>query len=493
MDYIIRKQKDIRSEYLSGLYDAIDRGDKRGSDVGSRTILPASFTDGPRYMYSHYIDALAICRVFGNPQFFITFTCNAKWPEITRYLRAYPRLTPSDRDDVVTRVFYMKVKEFIVFLKEHQPLGDFRGASTPITERLDDYISVELPDPRSDPTGYAVISATMMHGPCGAEKPRAPCMEGFACKKKFPKQYNNKTFFDTDGRAHYRRRSTGVYTTRNGVKLDNSYVVPYNRLLYMTFHAHINVECCSSTSLIKYLFKYISKGTDRVASRITKPIGSGSNTSTGTSQPVDEIQNFIDARFICPHEACWRIFKFPFHHREPAVQILAVHLENMQLIKFHEHQQLNSVIANNPTKKTTLTEWLRYNASSTLGKHLTYLEFHSEFVWYDPKKCWKRRTNLKKPSIGRISYIHPSYEEAFFLRMLLFHQRGCQSFEDIRTINKFVHGTYRLACQAAGLLGDDKEWSTALEEAPASATASQLHSLFAHILVYCMVSNPAEL
>ncbi|XP_071700519.1 uncharacterized protein [Rutidosis leptorrhynchoides] len=227
MDYIRRKQKDIRSEYFSGLYDAIDRGDKRGLDVGSRTILPASFTGGPRYIYSHYLDALAICRVFGNPQFFITFTCNAKWREITRYLRAYPRLTPSDRADVIARAFYMKVKEFIVFLKEQQPLGDFRGvlytiefqkrglphchtllwlhstASTPITERLDDYISAELPDPRSDPAGYAVISATMMHRPCGAKKPRAPCMEGFSCKKKFPKKYNNKTFFDTDGRAHY--------------------------------------------------------------------------------------------------------------------------------------------------------------------------------------------------------------------------------------------------------------------------------------------------
>ncbi|GJU89861.1 DNA helicase, partial [Tanacetum coccineum] len=40
---------------------------------------------GPRYMYSHYLDALAICRVHGNPSFFITFTCNVKWPEITEY------------------------------------------------------------------------------------------------------------------------------------------------------------------------------------------------------------------------------------------------------------------------------------------------------------------------------------------------------------------------------------------------------------------------
>ncbi|XP_071699315.1 uncharacterized protein [Rutidosis leptorrhynchoides] len=299
MDYIRKKQKDIRKDYLSSLYDAISRGDQMGADVGSRTIPPASFTGGPRYM----------------------------WPEIARYLQPFPRLTISDRADIITRVFHFKVKEFVAFLKDEKPLGDLRGVlytiefqkrglphchtlvwlhsspSSPISERIDDYISAELPDPRTDLTGYAVISATMMHGPCGIANLRAPCMEGHACTKKFPNKYSDKTFFDTDGRVHYRRHNTGVYTTRFGVHLDNSYVVPYSILLCMTFQARINVECCGSTSLIKYLFKYISKGTDRIAARISKPVGSNSRMRPQTSKPVDEILNFIDARFICPHEA----------------------------------------------------------------------------------------------------------------------------------------------------------------------------------------------
>ncbi|XP_071731261.1 uncharacterized protein [Rutidosis leptorrhynchoides] len=171
MDYIRKKQKDIRNDYLSGLYDAINIGDQTGADVGSRTILPASFTGGPRYMYSRYLDALAICRVFGNPLFFITFTCNVKWPEIARYLRPFPHLTPSDRADIVARVFHVKVTEFVAFLKEEKSLGPYRGvlytieyqkrglphchtllwvysaAADPITDHLDDYISAELPDP----------------------------------------------------------------------------------------------------------------------------------------------------------------------------------------------------------------------------------------------------------------------------------------------------------------------------------------------------------
>ncbi|XP_071689032.1 uncharacterized protein [Rutidosis leptorrhynchoides] len=436
MDYIRKKQKDIRKDYLPGLYDAISRGDQTGSDVGSRTILPASFTGGPRYMYSHYLDALP-----------------------------FPLLTASDCADIVARVFRFKVKQFVAFLKDGKPLGDFRGvlytiefqkrglphyhtlvwlyssASSLISKRIDDYISAELPDPRTDLAGYAVVSATMMHGPCGIPNLRAPFMEGPTCTKNFPKKYNEKTFFDADGRAHYRRRNTGVYTTRSGVHLDNRYVVPYNKLLCMTFQAHINVECCGSTTLIKYLFKYISKGTDRITARISKPVSSNSRARPQVSQPVDEVQNFIDARFICPHEASWRIFNFPIHHREPALQILSVHLENMQLLKFR-------------------------------GKYLAYLDFPSEFVWYQAQKSWKRRANINKCLIGRMAYIHPSFGEAFFLRMLLCHQRGCTSFADIRTVNQVEYQTYRFACEAAGLLGDDKEWTIALEEASASANAS---------------------
>ncbi|XP_071719581.1 uncharacterized protein [Rutidosis leptorrhynchoides] len=300
-------------------------------------------------------------------------------------------------------------------------------------------------------------------------------------------------YFDDNGRAHYHRRNAGIYTTRAGVHLDNRYVVPYNRLLCMTFQAHINVECCGTTSLIKYLFKYISKGTDRVAVRIAKPIGSDSRQSQQQTQPVDEIKNFIDARFICPHEAYWRIFNFPIHHREPAVQILAVQDENMQLVKFPGKQPLRAIVENSEAKKTTLTEWLNYNASSVNGSHLTYLDFPSEFVWYQSKKRWQRRANLKKPSIGKISYIHPAYGEAFFLRMLLCHRKGCKSFEDIRTVNQVLHNTYQSTCEAAGLLGDDREWSAVLEEASVSATPSQLRSLFAHILSYCTVTNPLAL
>ena len=129
MDYVRTHQADIRGDYLAGLYDAISRGDSDGSDVGSRIILPSSFTGGPRYMYSHYLDALAICRVHGNPSFFVTFTCNTKWPEIQDYMEAYPNLSASDRPDLVDRVFERKIHALLTYVRDVRPFGTLNACT----------------------------------------------------------------------------------------------------------------------------------------------------------------------------------------------------------------------------------------------------------------------------------------------------------------------------------------------------------------------------
>ncbi|GJY66365.1 DNA helicase [Tanacetum coccineum] len=119
LNYILQNQNNIRNEYLSRIYDAIIRGDRDGNDLGTRTILSISFISSPRYMYAHYLDALAICRVHGNPSFFITFTCNAKWPEIQEYMDSWPELTTADRADIVDRVSNKKYAT-ILNLSEQQ-------------------------------------------------------------------------------------------------------------------------------------------------------------------------------------------------------------------------------------------------------------------------------------------------------------------------------------------------------------------------------------
>lgn len=246
------------------------------------------------------------------------------------------------------------------------------------------------------------------------------------------------------------------------MKLDNTYVVPYNRSLCLAFQAYINVEYCGWSMLIKYLFKYISKGTDRIFARVTRSIGDTSTSSTNQQSQIDEIQNFQDGRFICPHEAMWRILNCRIHDQEPVVQILFVHLENMQHLTFRDNDNLESVINRRDRKVTTLTEWFAYNADNQDGRYLTYLEFPSEFVWYQDKKIWQRRKTAQS-SVGRLAYIHPSLGELFYFRMLLCHQKGCRGFTEVKKVNQVLYPTYRAACEALGLLGDDKEWDTVLE------------------------------
>jgi hypothetical protein len=95
--------------------------------VGGRVIVPASFTGGQRYHVMNYQDAMAICRVYGPPDLFVTFTCNHKWKEIVDALRFEPGQQACDRSDIVVRVFHMKVDEFIDDIREDKIFGPIRA------------------------------------------------------------------------------------------------------------------------------------------------------------------------------------------------------------------------------------------------------------------------------------------------------------------------------------------------------------------------------
>ena len=52
------------------------------------------------------------------------------------------------------------------------------------------------------------------------------------------------------------------------IGIDNRWVVPYSFLLRKTFHAHINVEFCSSMKSIIYILKYVDKDSDMAGFRV---------------------------------------------------------------------------------------------------------------------------------------------------------------------------------------------------------------------------------
>jgi hypothetical protein len=148
-----------------------------------------------------------------------------------------------------------------------------------------------------------------------------------------------------DGRYPlYRRRSpedAGITTkikmrisnSIQEIEIDNKWVVPYCPLLSRIFQAHINVAYCNSVKSIKYLCKYVNKGSDQAVFGLERD---------GTA--VDEIKHYQLGRYISSNEAVWRILDFPIHARYPTVVHLAVHLKNGQRVYFTEdnvHERVN--------------------------------------------------------------------------------------------------------------------------------------------------------
>ncbi|GJR52714.1 DNA helicase [Tanacetum coccineum] len=376
LDWVRNHQNDLRSDYMLGLYDAVSRGDREGIQAGLKIMLPRTFTEGPRYMYNHYLDALAI--------FLYT---------IEFQKRGLPYC------------------HTLLWVNSSSKIRD--------AVEIDKYIFSEIPDPVEDPRGYKVVTELMMHRPCGVANPGASCTENGACNKYFPKRYNKNIFFDINGHTRYRRRQTEVHIMKGESRLDNCNVVPYNRMLCLAFHVHINVKYCGWSMLIKYLFKYISKGLDRILAKINRPIGDTFTSMVEKHIQVDEIQNYVDSQFICPFKAYWRIFDFPIHNREPVVPILNDHLENKQRVTFRKRDWLDIIVNMHGKKKTTLTEWYVYNNENTDDRHLTYLDFPSKFVWYPNSKSWRRRVVRTKKSLGRLTYVHLNSGDLFYFRMLL--------------------------------------------------------------------------
>lgn len=135
---------------------------------------------------------------------------------------------------------------------------------------VDSSIRAEIPDPIADPVLYDIVKTHMIHGPCGAFNGNAPCMQDGRCTKRYPKGLVDETVTGHDGYPLYRRRSrdNGGFTVEKRVSgqqvtLDNRWVVPYSPVLSRAFQAHINVEMCNSVESIKYICKYINKGSDQ--------------------------------------------------------------------------------------------------------------------------------------------------------------------------------------------------------------------------------------
>jgi len=62
-----------------------------------------------------YFDGMAIWGHVGFPDLFVNFTCNPKWPKISRILNPL-KLTPSNRANIIATVFRIKFEQLLLDL-----------------------------------------------------------------------------------------------------------------------------------------------------------------------------------------------------------------------------------------------------------------------------------------------------------------------------------------------------------------------------------------
>lgn len=513
--WLQNNQRNLRADLYNGLADTLLHTDGNLENLGRRMILPSSYTGGDRFMQQLFQDSMAIVRHFGRPTLFITFTANPKWKEIVQEL--LPGQSAIDRPDLVARVFHLKQKELLDEIKHKNIFGRFLGCVWTIeyqkrglphmhlllflhsedrfltATHINEIISAEIPTEEVDPEGTLrnVITTCMMHGPCGHLVPHAPCMIAKTpggpktCSKHYPRAFQEETLLQEDGYPLYRRQDNGSrisYPLRRGNEVidfafDNTWVVPYNPYLSWRYKAHINVEVCASVQAVKYIHKYIYKGSDRTTLHIE------------TDQ--NEIQQYLQGRYISPPEAIWRLFEFPIHEEWPPVIHLAIHLPGEQPVYFAADASEEAIRNQMDRSATTLMAFFQYNTEHSDGQQYLYQEFPCHYTYSLVTRKWSKRQ--RGTAIGRIYHCNPFMGEKYYLRLLLTVVRGPTSFTALRTIHGVLYPTFLLACKALGLLEDDNEWLQCFTEAATFRTGQSLRNLFGTALVFGNVTEPLVL
>ncbi|XP_025831529.1 uncharacterized protein LOC112904787 [Agrilus planipennis] len=470
LTYIRLNQRQLRSEEYIHLRDAIN-ADGNVNNVGRMTILPATYIGSPRHMHEYAQDAMSYVRHYGRPDLFVTFTCNPQWSEIKREL--LHSQTPVDRHDITARVFKQKLKSLMNFFIKHRVYGQVRCWMYSVEwqnrglphahilvwlvdkirpDDIDSIISAEIPDETVDPKLHAIVTKHMIHGPCGVCNYNSPCMVDGKCSKRYPRDLIAETITGNDGYPLYRRRSVAdngrlvvVKVRGQNVDVDNRWIVPYSPILSKALETHINMEYCNSVKSIKYICKYVNKGSDMAVFAVTNA--------------NDEVSQYQMGRYVSSNEAIWRIFSFAIHERHPTVVHLAVHLENDQRVYYNESNAADR--ATRPPS-TTLTSFFTVCQTDDFARTLLYADMPRYYTWNASSKSFQRRKQgtpveghpnvFDSDALGRIYTVHPNNDECYYLH-----------------------------------------WDDTFKDSVISSSPHQIRTLFAIIISTCFPSNPKDL
>ncbi|XP_056856773.1 uncharacterized protein LOC108834192, partial [Raphanus sativus] len=357
----------------------------------------------------------------------------------------------------------------------------------PTTDDIDKIISAEIPDKVEEPELYDVIKDMMIHGPCGAANMNSPFMENGLCSKSFPKAFAANTTVNKEGFPFYRRREkSDSFVEKNGFKCDNRYVIPYNKKLSLRYRAHINVEWCNQASSIKYFFKYINKGKDRVTVAVEPPahiVDSmlASEGNVATEPPTSTNRNVtsnVEGNVVDGTEGS-------LEKKKNEINDFLIADMSLLIVIFKGKDKIKTVVTRKLIENTMFLAWLELNKIDDLAKTLTYAQIPNFFTY---NKKWIRRK--RGFSIGRINYAPRKQEDAYFLRVLLNVVKWPTCYEDFKTYEGVLYPSYKLACFARGLLDDDQEYIDDILRRSYESTSIELRQIFVMMLMNDSLSMP---
>ncbi|KIJ40641.1 hypothetical protein M422DRAFT_109402, partial [Sphaerobolus stellatus SS14] len=482
----------LTSEYLCDMYSRIEEQrlqyilrNQPGGNLTSRTNseLPASFLGSRRWSSENTADGLALARVYGRGTFWITFTTNPNWPEIQR--RLAPGQTAVDVPTVVARAFKQRLNRFLNILRKKFgkliyiiQVIEFQLRGFPHAhiickihpelppDCIDHLITCQLPT--DNPSLRAKVWKWMRHNEDHLTRENSRCNRNGKCIYGFPHPITEQTWIDeSTGRVHFKRLTE-----------EERWIAPHVPEFIDQFDCHIYFDVSSTVQVFMYMYKYVFKGPDHINFQIQNPEREKNLT--------DEVNDYINGRYLSATEAAWRILGFQITSKKPAVTCLPVHLPNQNRIQFNQGQNRQTSTVSNLIRYFFRPLDPNFNA-------LLYTEYFQQYVHYPYRlnedlrddetleqiipgtsarhKISKRMTG---EIVARLQTIPLTAGETFYLRALLAH-RPARSFQDLRTIGNNVYSTFHEAAIAFGLFHDHNEGYYALQEAVASfSTPGQL-------------------
>jgi hypothetical protein len=231
-----------------------------------------------------------------------------------------------------------------------------------------------------------------------------------------------------------------------------------------------------------YLYKYLFKGPDRTMFSLSEV-------------EVDEISDYINARYLSASEAMWRIFQWDITSKTPAVKSLHVHLQSRNL-----HQMYSK-----DNSESGGTDLLRYfvRPIDPIFDDLLYTQYYVQFRQMalgatipnnGAETTWLEQTcvgflqmrvvgRCRERPIARRATVSPRTGDLYYCRALLQH-KAARSFVELQTHDEIVYPTFQEAAQAMGLFEDRSEAFQTLQEAvELFCSPCQLRFMFGYLII----------